>query len=61
MPSSSVTITHRAVGEVRERVNTVNELAEQSNLLAVNAGIEAAKAGEHGRGLLTVSSLSCLD
>lgn len=41
-----------AIGEI---IATVNDLAEQSNLLAVNAAIEAAKAGEHGKGFTVVA------
>jgi methyl-accepting chemotaxis protein len=42
----------QAIGEI---MVTVNDLAEQSNLLAVNASIEAAKAGEHGKGFAVVA------
>ena len=42
----------QAIGEI---IATVNDLAEQSNLLAVNASIEAAKAGEHGKGFAVVA------
>jgi methyl-accepting chemotaxis protein len=42
----------QAIGEI---MLTVNDLAEQSNLLAVNASIEAAKAGEQGKGFGVVA------
>ena len=42
--------------QIGEIVGTVNAIAEQSNLLAVNASIEAAKAGDHGKGFSVVAT-----
>ena len=54
MAANMNTLSHNA-GDVKAILGVISEIAEQTNLLALNATIEAARAGEHGRGFAVVA------
>ena len=54
--SESATETLKAINEITEKISVINDISKQTNILSLNAAVEAARAGSYGKGFGVVAN-----
>jgi methyl-accepting chemotaxis protein WspA len=54
--NAKLSVLNEKASNINQVVTTITKVADQTNLLSLNAAIEAEKAGEHGRGFVVVAT-----